>query len=425
MPERASENVCIIGAGASGITAGVTLHRLGYRRIIILEKDEQVGGKCCTLAFDGMPLDVGGVYVLPHYPTIERFIKETRVHIFDSLKFIHIDADGGRRPFGHPRQKVSLFAKGMEYLRIGYLLARYYPLTHRRYGQVSPRMLEELSLPYKEWIQKYRLDYFHETVYPILRSFGFGYEEQNIPAAYILTAVLLFAWKGNILTLWDVPGVKLRQIREGHGEMWRRLAEPLDVRLGERVERVERGSRGGVVRTNKGEVPFDRLIVSCALDDALQFLDASVEEQAVFGKIRHLNVWQAAFQARGVPDAVILDERQMFAQIGYGMILFRYRPDADWYYYFGYAGRLSDEEIVRSIKEDVARLGGRLMNEPQFRRWRYFPHFAGEQMADGYCARLERLQGQRSTYYVGEIVSNFGIELVSAGAERLVKEKFS
>lgn len=417
--------ICIIGAGASGITAGVTLHRLGYRHVTVLEKNEWIGGKCHTVTRDGIPLDVGGFYVLPHYPTVERFARQTKVHMDDSAPHIHIDETGGRRPFGHPRKKISLLAKGLEYVRIGYLLARYYPLLKNPYGEVNPALLAEMSLPYKDWIKKYRLEYFHETVYPILRSFGFGYEEHNLPAAYILTAIPIFAWKGNILALWDVAGVRLRQIREGHGEMWRRLAEPLDVRLGARVERVERNEHGGVVSTEKGRFEFDCLILSCALDESLKFLDASDEEQALFGQIRHLEIWQAAFQVKGVPEAIIFDERQAFLNIGYGMIMLRYRPDADWYYYFGYTGQRSDEEIVRSIKEDVARIGGKMLNEPLFRRWRYFPHFSGAQIADGAYARLEQLQGRRSTYYIGEIVSNFGVEFVSAGAERLVKKRFS
>jgi hypothetical protein len=57
-----------------------------------------------------------------------------------------------------------------------------------------------------------------------------------------------------------------------------------------------------------------------------------------------------------------------------------------------------------------------LTSEPVVKRWKYFPHFGSTDVAAGSFSDLERLQGHRHTWYVGELFSNIGVESVASYA---------
>ena len=267
--------------------------------------------------------------------------------------------------------------------------------------------------------------YFHQVAYPLLRSWGFGYEEYDVPALYTLQALPFFAPGGNLLRLWDLSQVPLYHVEEGYGELWRRLAEPFDVRLNVTIRRIERSDQGGVVQTDGEQVEFDWLILACPLKSALAFLDASEEERELFGALRLLEVWQTLVPVDGLPDALILDSAQTHEQIGRTLIFLRQRPDVWQFSFFGYAQpTLSDQAICGGIERDILALGGTITGPMRFTRWDYFPHYASQELAAGYHARQYRLQGERNTLYVGESVTPFGVEMVARHAVRMIHQHF-
>ncbi len=423
MSDTADLRFCIIGAGPAGLSAADALKGLGCRRVTVLEKDpDRVGGKCRTVPYGGAPVDTGAIFVLPHYPVVTSLAKRTGVTLQRAARFVHRERDGNVRPFGEPPRPISLLEKAAEYARLGLQLVKYRTLLDRPFDEANPALLRDLSLPLAAWMKEHRLRHFQEVAYPLLRSFGFGFEEQEIPALYVFKVLPQLARGGNILSLWDVQGVDLDLVREGYGEIWRRVAADLDVRLGAEVQSVTRKEGVVRVRTAAGELEFDQLILACPLDAALDFLDASAEERRLFGAVRWLDVWQAPMRAEGLLDAVLLDDNQSFSRVGRPMILFRYGPGADAYYVFGYATpSITDAEIVASVAADVSAAGGRILQEPTIKRWKYFPHFSSAGIAAGHLSALAALQGQRNTHYVGELVANIGVESVSSHARRLVE----
>src|SRR6185295_16382698 len=76
-------------------------------------------------------------------------------------------------------------------------------------------------------------------------------------------------------------------VRGGMQGLWERVATGLDVRCGARVRAVER--RDGGVRVWAGDdvLEFDALVIAIPLERALGFLDATVEERMVTGRVRH------------------------------------------------------------------------------------------------------------------------------------------
>src|SRR4051812_28247865 len=89
---RRTIRFCIIGAGAAGLVAADSLRSLGYRNITVLEKDgERVGGKCRTLEVGEEAVNVGAIYVFPHYPMIQGLARRLGIGIQRSSRFVHAD----------------------------------------------------------------------------------------------------------------------------------------------------------------------------------------------------------------------------------------------------------------------------------------------------------------------------------------------
>ena len=66
---------------------------------------------------------------------------------------------------------------------------------------------------------------------------------------------------------------------------------------------------------------------------------------------------------------------------------------------------LTDAQIAERIPGDVARLGGKLDKVHAAHRWQFFPHFTTGFMEAGGLQELERWQGSRRTWLIGEALS--------------------
>jgi hypothetical protein len=423
-----STRVVIVGGGAAGIAAANALRKRGYTNTLILEKQQDIGGKCKTVLMDGQPLDTGAVYILPNYPAITRLAREAGAHLVESFPFEHLRTDGAYAPFGLPQP--PFVTKALEYGRLGIELLKNFAALYRPLGQWNASMIRHLAEPFGTWMKKHRLDYFQRGAYSLLRSFGFGYEAQQIPAAYVINIFTKLARGGNLLALWDVPSVRMYHVEEGYGELLKRLASAVQVELGVEINSIERRpAGGGLIHTARGDFEFDKLIIACPLPATLNFLDVSPEETALFSKIQSFGVWQIAARVEGVRDAIILDENQTIENIGSTMILFRYPGESNFYYLFGYEcldSVQTDQEILQSARDTIRKLGGQIVGDAQLTRWAgYFPHYNSTEFALGYHQRLEALQGLRSTYYTGEILANIGVESACTYSEKLIQTYFS
>jgi predicted NAD/FAD-dependent oxidoreductase len=415
----------VIGAGPAGLSAAAALRRLGHENVTVFEKEAEVGGKCKSRQMGGARTEAGAVYVLPNYPVVESLARQVEVDLIPACPFVHRDAEGRTRPYGVPPPSLGTWSKVAEYGRFGQALVRHRQVFGRALGAIDDEQARQLSLPFGEWVKKLRLAHFHQVAYPLLRSFGFGYEEQEIPALYIVHVLPRLAPGGNFARLWDVSKLELKHVEQGYAELWRRVASKLDVKCGVDITRVERGEHSVGLETSAGSFEVDRLVLASPLDSALEFLDADEAEQNLFSRLRWLDVWQVSLRIEGIEDALILDENQDYARLGHALIAFRDRPGSDIYYLFGYAGpHMSDADIETNALDDVRALGARVSETSGVERFRYFPHFSCADVAEGSLRALQQLQGERHTWYVGEAVSNIGVEAAASHAEELMLKAF-
>jgi predicted NAD/FAD-binding protein len=180
------------------------------------------------------------------------------------------------------------------------------------------------------------------------------------------------------------------------------------------------------VETDQEDLEFDALILTCPLDEALQFLDASPTERSLFSAIRYYDYWVLLAQTTGLPPgAGFVPARFAADQRGHLMLWYQRWPDTplDTLYALG-DPRMAQGTVAEFLAEDLQRMGATLERVVDVRRWRYFPHVSPRAMASGYYERLEGQQGNNRTYYAGEVLSFASVELCARYSEALVRRFF-
>jgi protoporphyrinogen oxidase len=103
-------DVIIIGAGLSGLSAAVHLHRQG-RKVLILEASDRAGGRVKTDLVDGFILDRGFQVLLTAYPEAKKLLNYKDLQLQKMLPGATVLYDGGTFEIADPiRRPMALFS---------------------------------------------------------------------------------------------------------------------------------------------------------------------------------------------------------------------------------------------------------------------------------------------------------------------------
>ena len=103
-------DVIIVGAGLSGLSAAVHLHRQG-RKVLILEASDRVGGRVKTDSVDGFILDRGFQVLLTAYPEAKKLLNYKDLQLCKMLPGATVLYDGGTFEIADPfRRPKALFS---------------------------------------------------------------------------------------------------------------------------------------------------------------------------------------------------------------------------------------------------------------------------------------------------------------------------
>ncbi len=397
----------MIGAGASGLATAHALRRAGCREVTVLERGTRVGGKCCTFFHEGHSYELGAGAITAAYRNVHALMRETGVRSRAGVGGLLVDVDAKRSSF------VPDALRGSPLLGVGTESARLVAALVRERRILSPGLSSissELHLPFAEWARRNRLERIAAMLEPWCTGFGYGYFDE-VPAAYILKYLALFRFPVGEL------------LESGYQGLWERVAASLDVRLGVRIERVARSS---AVEVHAGEHvwAFDAVVVTCPLDEAARFLDLGEEERALFSRVVYQDYDVVAASVDRPPRVRYGFVPRHLKRDRAGHAVFWYRRWLDrslvLYYALPPAGS-SIETTAEVVRADVERMGSRITSIERLHRWHYFPHVVKRDMDEGFYERLEALQGQRNTYYAGEIFAFSAVETVVAYANQLVR----
>jgi hypothetical protein len=408
--------ICIVGAGASGLATAHALRRRGYGRVTVLEREPRVGGKCFTVKVDGRSYEMGAAALSLRYRNVWTLMLETRMTPSLALAGAFIDVDG--RADGKVQRRLPLPSPfgwrdvAPQAARMTRELWRHRAIRRPGFQDVPP----ELCAPFADWSRARGVELMGEFIKPLVTGFGYGFYRE-VPAAYVLKYA-------NLLT------VPLFELRDGYGALWERVARSLagvSIRTGTTIDRIERSDEQVRVHTDQGSFDFDALVLSCPLDGLAALLDVTPVEAELFSRIRLYDYYVVAAQVEGLPQVRTLFFPRALEpeQRGAPMLAYQRWPGRGLTCFYGFAADGPDEAAAREVVcTTVARLGGRVRAIELTKCWRYFPHVCSADMAAGFYGRLEGLQGERATYYCGELLALGTVETTVAYANAMVARYF-
>lgn len=408
--------ICIIGAGASGISTAYYLQKKGYRNVTVLEKRDRVGGKCNSLKYKGKIYELGSQMGFESNTHLVQLMKEFNVRKIGPVLY-----RGFFDPEGNPvsqieEYEIEDFQK--QFYTLPKILSEYEDLRKPGLKNIDPR----LCVPFRQWLEDNHIPLVEKVFALPFTGFGFGFFDE-IAAAYVLKYLNLdmlnsFIEITHIITLVD-----------GYQELWEKVASTLDdVRLSTNVIEVER-CQEVIVKTQLDTLKFDKLIITCGLDEALKFLDATEEEKELFSKIKYNDFYVFAYDLQNIPKVCgYIPAHFNKDKIGH-LLAWYYRwqdmatNDLIAVYAMGEKG-MEAREVKEKVEEDLINLGVKINHLYTYRKWKYFPHVNCEELKNGFHDKLEKLQSKRNTYYTGEIMSFAIIEECLAYSSELVHRYF-
>ncbi len=401
------KRIVIIGAGAAGLTAAETLKQQGYKDVVVLEKSDHAGGKCCSPEYQGKIYELGAGFVSAHNRTVLNLVQRYQVPtaLVEYGKSTLVDAH--TKTIG---QKLKTVCELLTYLT---LLRRYRTVAQPGWAQVDPA----LCVPFAEFAKRHHIEWLAKELALYFTGFGYDYFA-TVPAAYVLK---YYSWKLLKARLQQ----KMYTFPQGIQHLWVTVAKHHDVRYNCVIQHIQRGDTI-TITTTTGELVCDDLIIASPLDEALEYLDASADERRLFSQIEYCDYRTYAIWLDGFPKASgFLPGSYTPDRMGQPVYWYHRHPDTNLYTFYILGGwKITDEQVLHNIRTVVQSLSGTLRKVETIKRWKYFPHVSPAVMCTGYFDQLESLQGQRHTYYAGEVMNFSTVGLTAEYAEQLVEKYF-
>lgn len=285
----AAQNIAIIGAGVSGLSAAYELS--AYNQVTLFEAESRLGGHARTVMAGrngDVPVDTGFIVFNHHnYPNLTRMFDELDVPTKKSIMGFAASIGGGEIEYGL-NNLSALTAQRRNLLRPQYMrmisdILRFQKLalrTARDPDMTLGAFLDELRLG--EWFRRYYL-------LPMAGAIWSSTPEQmeDFPAR----SLVQFFHNHALLTTkqhqWHtVDGGSIQYVSriaraiEGNGGI---------IRAGSAVQGVRRRGGGAEIRVTGGEWQrFDKVIFACHSDQAIRMLeDPTAAERKIVGAIRY------------------------------------------------------------------------------------------------------------------------------------------
>lgn len=422
--------VAVIGAGAAGLSAAMSLKDRGFRDVTVLEREPTVGGKCRSFRHDGHTYDLGANLTTPRY----RSIRSLAARMGLTPRKV---ADRRIVTLGPEQFETLADANALERLMVRTGASLYTRMRHLTgIDRIGYRGLRDgVEQPFSTWLQRHGLGAFRELFEVLFVAYGYG-QMGELPAAYALKFFDPIHVAASVDTILgrDVPFTM--DFVEGFQALWERVDQHYEIGTlcGVEVHEVRRSPRGVEIELTHQEQRrterFDKLILACPFQQALSFLDASPAEERLFRLIRTNEYYTTVAQVRAMPDlsTYVYPYARRFTP---GQPTVFYPPvqgDDDVFVFYAYGGEGVDAEVVRkNIAQAVSapELGGKVERFFHTERWRYFPHVPSATMLAGFYDDFEAMQGEFHTYYVGELLAFTLVELVHDHARAVVDRYFA
>lgn len=482
-----SDRICIIGGGPAGLACGMYLEKKGYENYTIYEKLNKVGGKCWSpklkVTHNGVTEEksfetgaimgaityhavsemeeFGGYYhkgpdFNPGEPNMRREFRKLDGKVDDwtnpkvdfsfkkligllklkkqmkklnelmQTKYVGYDCYGH---IGVAKGEYFGISKGVDG-HCGATTENSFP----NYLKGSNPNLKDLALPFSEFCKLNHVEEVQRIWIAPFTSFGYGFFDE-IPAALVMKYL-------DVTTALEFVKLRLWTWQDGTQQIYEHVNAKLKhpAILETEVVKVER-PEGKVLVTVRGKdgkektEEFDKLIVTTPLDYFKNYADATDEEKELFSKIVHERYidYIATFEEGKSPNiSGYMVENMVPERLGHAMVYYNRWQCLDRdcpATVYALANHTGDQdkdydEVQKTMDEDMARVGFPIKDKHFAQEVYYCPHVSCEDYANGWYDRLEALQGNKNTFYAGEIISFGDMEDTCAASKDIVGRFF-
>lgn len=425
-----TRRVLVVGAGPAGLTAAMTLRQRGYNHVTVLEKTDQVGGKCHSLHYKGVAYDLGANLTTPRYTTIRPLADRLGLTLSPLAERRVVSLGPEEAPSGADLNAIQrLFIKAATEI---YVASRATTGIDR---QGFAGLKKGVRRPFKKWLKSHGLGPMREVFANLFIAYGYGVMD-DLPAAYALKFFDPIHIHTAVSVIFNDEVYTTRVFAEGFQELWVRVVRQwdLEVRTSAEITALRRDTDGVTAcwtdPEGDHEEAFDALVLACPLDATLAFMDVSETERRLFEQIEYYDYYVTATVLKGVPDiSTFVYPFSMQFTPGWPTVFYPPVPGDpnDVFMFYSYGDANTDVDQVRAnLLEIIERpeFHGHVEEFLHTQHWRYFPHVSSDAMKAGFFDELEALQGTNHTWYAGEIMSFTLVELVSRYAKNLVETWF-
>lgn len=443
------DRIGIIGAGPAGLAAAEALKDKGYINVTILEKRKRVGGQSLSKVFvkpnhEKIIYELGSVQPIgTNFGVINKLMKRFNIGLgrtITSHRPAHfrlynfethqVDLDFSKYKFGRPLSLKFIYGLIHDFLKLAFALYRFRELAKPGFARIPDHLNEELSIPYEQWLDQQHFWVIGQDLKFMLGSmltFSNAENRHHIPAVKFIKFLLDLLKPPHRY----IDGTYL-PISEGYQELWKRVAQQHDVRPKTIIKKIYRESDEVIVKTDQEEFRFDKLIVSCPPYELHHFLELTDQEKAIFSKIKYCPGWRAAFTAKHLPhDAAYFFVESYLFEDKAGIALFIPEGQVDdetWLY--GCVLAENRKAKIHDLKADAEitlekEFGATDIKWEKNIYWKEFaPYFDSAEVKDKIYHKIEDLQGQNHTYYIGDAISGGTHAIVAEYAYDLVNKYF-
>ncbi|WIA09909.1 hypothetical protein OEZ85_010123 [Tetradesmus obliquus] len=472
--------VCIIGAGAGGLSSALYLRQKGYRDITVFERSAVPGGKVLTLEVEnndgamGTPLYLGAVYgTWEGYTSITKLLQQYNV----PLSNYSVSTNSTTGPQWAPGGSILILSKFVNHETGAIVPLSALPVNRTvvlaaaakyaaLYMQAKPYLVpgylkglpDELQQSYGTWIRANSLEPLLPVLYAVITAFGYGSLEMT-PAFYALTFVDPFLLQAAL----GLGGAYLTDFQQ----LWSRVAADLSSTgvkfvYNADISRVRQSSSRSGKNTIRYTTPgrhssrpktagCDRIIAAFpTIKKNLAAFDLDAQERAVFDRVQLVQYYSGAIN---LPDSAkgryarllkltgVADPPFTLAEPpGDGLpALFNswaFTPVAQFWTWVAGETEIPMDTIAANAITSLSKY-----NRPagagvadavpltkadlrSLNKWDYFAHFTVDTLTATAFSQLEALQGRRGTYYTSSLRSFETQEAVVRSARDIVDRYF-